>query len=121
MTYSAAAKQAAANSFVTLLGSGAKIRIKNATGTVLAEILLANPIGTVNATTGQLALSISAQEDSALATGEAETAEITTSGNVAHLTIPCAQGSIAESGFCVLSSLTVVAGETVTVQSAVIG
>lgn len=121
MTYSAAAKTAAVNSFVTLLGSGAKIRIKSAGGTVLAEIALANPIGTVNATTGQLTLSISAQEDSALATGDAATAEIATSANVAHLTMPCVQGTIAESGSCVLSSLTVVAGETVTIQSAVIG
>lgn len=122
--YSAAAVIAANTSFLNLLdanASAAMIRIRDASDVLLAEITLSDPAGTVDGTTGQLTLSVATQETSAPATGTADTAEITDGAGTVHLTMPCAAGSAAASGSCVLSSLNIEAGGAVNVVSAVIG
>jgi len=122
-TYSAAALVAAQTALLNLLdadASAAKIVIKSAGSTVLAEITLTDPAGTVDGA-GTLTLGIATQETNAPATGTAATAEIQDGAGTVHLTMPCAQGSSAVSGQCVLSSLEITAGGTVDVVSAVIG
>ena len=123
-TYSAAALVAAQTSLLNLLdadASPAKIVIKSAGSTVLATITLTDPAGTVNGTTGQLTLGVATQETDAPASGEAATAEIQDGAGLTHLTLPCAQGSSAVSGQCVLSSLDITACDAIEVISAVIG
>lgn len=123
-TYSAAALVAAHTSFLALLDADAnpaKIRIRDAGAVLLAEIVLTDPAGSVNGTTGQLTLTVATQETSAPASGTAVTAELTDGVGAVHLTMPCAQGASAVPGQCVLSSLDIVVGGSVNVISAVIG
>jgi len=123
-TYSVAALTAANTSFLNLLDANAnpaKIVIKDAGNTTLAEITLTDPAGTISGSTGALTLGIATQETNAPATGTADTAELQDGAGLVHLTLPCTQGSSAVSGECVLSSLVITAGGTVDVISAVIG
>lgn len=123
-TYSAAAKKDANDAFLALIdaGSGAgKIRIRSASDTLLAEIALNDPGGTVNAGTGVLTLSIAGPDSSANATGTAAYCEICDSDNTVHLSIPAQQGTVAVSGKIVMNTLSIVSGGPVEIVSATIG
>ena len=122
--YSAASLVAAHTAFRDLLDTAVgtvKIRIRDAGNVLLAEVILDDPCGTVNGTTGQLTLTVVTQETNAPATGTAATAQVVDGANAVHLTMPCQQGSVGASGACVLSSLGIIAGGEVSVLSAVIG
>lgn len=122
-TYSAAALIAAHTSFRDLIDSGAgpgKIRVRSAADALLAEVVLSDPCGTVNGTTGQLTFSIATNEDAATG-GTAAYGEFCDSDGDVHLALPCEAGTVAVSGKLVLNSLTLVAGGPVNIVSATIG
>ena len=123
-TYSAAAKIAANTAFKTLLdaetGAGS-LAIRDAADVLLAEIALTDPCGTVNGTTGQLTLTADGREEAAPATGTAAYAELRDALDVVHLALPCAAGTVAVSGQCVLNTLAIVSGAPVEVVSLTIG
>jgi hypothetical protein len=122
-TYSVAALVAAHTSFRDLIDGGSgpgKIRIRSATDVLLAEVILTDPCGTVNGTTGQLTFAIATQEDAAVA-GTAAYGEFCDSANVVHLALPCEAGTTAVSGKLVLNSLLLAGGGPVEIISAVIG
>lgn len=114
---------AAHNALVILLATGANdpsITIHNSADTLLAEIPLASTPGTVNQATGLLTLASNGREESAPAGGTASYATIRDAGGNAMRSIPCQQGTAAVSGYCVLSTLTIVQGEPVELISATI-
>jgi hypothetical protein len=122
-TYSAAALVAAHTSFRDLIDSGAGpglIRIRNAADALLAEVVLTDPCGTVNGTTGRLTFSVATNEDAATA-GTAAYGEFCNSTGTVHLALPCEAGTAAVSGKLVLNSMALVAGGPVNIVSATIG
>src|SRR5574343_524417 len=122
-TYSAAALAAAHTSFRDLIDSGAGpglIRIRDASDALLAEIVLADPCGTVNGTTGQLTFSVATNEDGA-SFGTAAYGEFCNSTGTVYLSLPCEAGAVAVSGKLVLNTLSLVPGGPVNIVSATIG
>lgn len=123
-TYSIAALVAAHTAFKDLIdaGSGAgSIKIRDASDVLLAQIPLADPCGTVNGTTGQLAFSIAGRDESADASGTAAYGEFCDSDGLVHLSLPAQVGNSAVSGKLVINTLTIVAGGPVEVLSATVG
>ena len=123
-TYSAAALVAAHTSFRDLIDSGIGagfVRIRNSADVLLAQVPLSDPCGTVNGATGQLTFSIAGPDTSADASGTAAYAEFCNSDGGVHLSLPAEAGTVAVSGKVVLNTLSIIAGGTVTVISAVIG
>lgn len=112
---------AAHNALLTLIATGTNdpaITIHSSADTLLAEIPLASTPGTVNQTTGVFTLTANGREESAPAGGTASYATIRDAGGNAMRSIPCQQGTAAVSGYCVLSTLTIVQGEPVEILSA---
>jgi len=121
--FSAAAYVAAHTAFRDLIdgGSGAgSIRLYNAADTLLATVVLTDPCGTVNGTTGQLTLT-SAGEVTAVASGTAAYGAVCDGDGVAHWSLPCVAGAVAVSNRIVINSLSFVAGGTVNIAAAVLG
>jgi len=100
---------------------GGSLAILDSGSVELASVTLGSPAGSVDAETGQLTFTIAAQEDSAPASGTASAAELRDSAGVVYLTMPCAEGTAAVSGQCVINSLNILAGASVEVVSLVIG
>jgi len=96
------------------------IRIRDSEDALLAEMTLDLPCGTVGVD-GVLTLAIDAQEASAPATGAAAYAEYCDATGNAILSLPCQSGSVAVAGYCVLNTLSIIAGGPVTIVSASIG
>lgn len=122
--YSAAALVAAHTAFRNLLDAETgttKIRIRDGGAVLLAEIILGDPSGAVNGTTGQLTLTIATQETNAPASGIASIAQVVDGAGAVHLTMPCKQGGAGDPGWCVLSALAIAATGSVSVMSAVVG
>ena len=122
-TYSAAALVAAHTSFRDLLDSGSaagKLKIRDSSDVLLAELALADPCGTVNGTTGQLTLTIN-DDTSANATGTAAYGELCDSDGDVHLALPTQAGTTPVSGKLVLNTLAIIGGTNVQVTSATIG
>lgn len=122
MTYSAAAKIAANTAFLGVLDGAeteAKLRLKNGLGVILATILLDDPCGTVNGTTGALTITAASAANISV-TGNAVTAELCDGDNVVHKTMPCISGSAPVAGFCVLRVTQLYVGGTVAIVSLVI-
>ena len=91
-------------------GSGpGLIRIRNSADALLAEVVLTDPCGAVNGTTGQITFSIATNEDAATG-GTAAYGEFCNSAGTVHLALPCQAGTSPVSGKLVLNSLTLVAG-----------
>ena len=115
VTYTTAVKTARMNAVVTAAGTTAVLEI-GTTGmaSILATIALANPIGTV--TNGVLTLTMPRSDTSADASGTAAAARIrTTTGGtdiITGLTVGLSAADI------VLDSLSITAGQTVTINSA---
>jgi hypothetical protein len=103
-------------------GSGAGfVRIRTNTDTLLAQIPLTDPCGTVNGTTGILTLTTSGRDESADATGTAAYGEICDSTGAVHLALPAIVGSTAIPGFLVLNTVTIGAGGPVELLTILIG
>lgn len=122
-TYSAAALIAAHTTFRDLIDSGAGpglLRIRDAADVLLAEIVLTDPCGTVNGTTGLLTITAATNEDAATA-GTAAYGEFCTSAGAVHLALPTQAGSSPVSGKLVLNTLSLLAGGPVNLVSATIG
>lgn len=123
-TYSAAALVAAHTAFRDLIDSGSGaglIRIRDSADVLLAEITLADPCGTVNGTTGQLALTMPRSDTSANASGTAAYGQLCTSDGTVHLALPAQVGVSPTTGVLVLNTLSVTSGASVTVLSATLG
>ncbi len=123
-TYSAAALVGAHTFFKGLIDAGGvagSIKIRSATDVLLAQVPLAYPCGTVNATTGQLVLSIAGPDASADAAGTAAYAEVCSSTGTVHLALPALAGAAAVPGAIVLNSVVIVLGEPVQILTATLG
>jgi hypothetical protein len=99
-----------------------KIKLRDESDTLLAEIVLNDPCGTVDGA-GLLTIDVTpAPEDaSADASGTCSYAEFTDSDDNVVLTLPAQAGTTPVSGKVVLNTLSVVAGVPVTLISATIG
>lgn len=124
VTYSVDALVDAHTAFRDLIdaGTGAgKIFIRDNSDTLLAEIPLSDPCGTVDGGTGQLTFSIAGPDSSANATGTAAYCEFADSDDNVHLSMDAQVGVTPVSGVIVLNTLSIVAGAPVTVISATVG
>lgn len=97
-----------------------KITLHDSNDVQLANIPLTDPAGTVNGTTGALTLTASGRDESADASGEADYATIRDGDGVAYRSMECVVGSAAQTGKCVLNTLSIIAGGPVELVSAVI-
>lgn len=119
VTYTSAVKIARMNAVTTAAGTTAVLEIgTTAMGTVLATIALGNPIAATAAGAGVLTLSGFPRSDtSADATGTAAAARIRTSTGgtdiITGLTVGLSASDV------ILDSLSITAGQTVTINSAV--
>lgn len=125
-TLESTAKIAVHNAFVTLLDTGAgnaqvDIYDDSATPVKLGEIILADPCGTVNGTTGQLTLNVLTQEDSALASGTISYVEVLDVSDTLQLTVEAIESATAVSGYAAFDDLAVVIGTPISALSLVIG
>ena len=123
-TYAAVSLVAAHTSFRDLIDSGAGagyIAMRNSADLLLAQVPLVDPCGTINGTTGRLALAIAGPDTSANASGTVAYAEFCNSTGTVYLSLPAQVGASAVSGYIVLNTLTVVAGSPVEVLSATVG
>jgi hypothetical protein len=121
-TYSAAALIAAHTSFRDLIDSGSGagfVRIRNSSDTLLAQVPLSDPCGSVNGTTGVLTITAPSATN-ASASGTAAYAELCTSGGTVHLSLPAQAGTTAVDGKVVINTLALVSGAPVSVVSIVI-
>lgn len=121
--FSAAAYIAAHTAFLDLIDAEAgagSIKLYNSADTLLASVVLTDPCGTVNGTTGQLTLT-SVGEVNGVESGTAAYGEVCDGDGVAHWTLPCAAGTVAVSNRIVMNSLTVVDGAPVNLVSATLG
>ena len=121
-TYSAEALIAAQTSFLNLVdtGTAGKIRLRDESDTLLAEIPLTQPCGTVDGA-GQLTITASGPDTSADATGVCSYGEICESDNTVQLSLPAEAGTSPVSGKIVVSTLSIVAGAEVSLTSCTIG
>jgi hypothetical protein len=124
-TYSVDAKEEAHKAFRDLIDAGSaagRLKIRDASDVLLADIPLGDPCGTVSAVTGVLTFDVTAAEDSSAdATGTAAYGEFTDSDDNVHLSLPTQAGTAAVSGKLVLNTLSIVSGGPVTLVSASIG
>lgn len=124
-TYSVAALAAAHQALADLIDAGSGpgfVRVRDSSDTLLAEIPLPVPCGTVDSMTGQLEFDVAdARDDSAAAGGSVAYAEFCNGDGDVHLAIPAQQGTTANPGFFVMNTLTVVMGGPVQIMSATIG
>lgn len=120
--YSAAVNIAVNTAFLGLLDAAATVanlKLRNSADALLATLPLGDPGGTVNGTTGQLALDITSVNASS--SGTAAYGELCDGDDNVLAAIPCASGNAAASGFIIMNSLTTVAGEPVQQVYAAIG
>ena len=99
-------------------GAGAPtVSIFDDEDTLLAEATINDATSAVSETTGDLTLEILAQEDAAPASGTASYAQIRKGDATPVIQVPCQAGTVAVSGYCVLNTLSIVAGAPVEVLS----
>jgi len=96
------------------------LKIFDADDDVLATVTIDEATSAVNGTTGVLTLAIDAQEDSTTA-GTASYAQVCDGAGDPHIQLPCQAGSSALAGYCIVNTLTILAGQTFDVLSASIG
>lgn len=112
---------AAHNALLPLIVAGTgvpRITIHNSSDTLLAECPLIDTAGSVNQTSGLLTLTPDGREESAPAGGTPSYASIRDASGNELRSIPCKQGTTADPGWCVLSSMTIIQGEPVEIVSA---
>jgi hypothetical protein len=118
VTWASAALVAAHTAVLALLAGGS-IKVRSASGALLATLTLPSPAGTVNALTGQLTLvSVSGY---ASAYGIAAYGELCEPGGSVVCALPCMQGDTPVAGRLVFSSTTLLGGGYVSIISATIG
>lgn len=100
-------------------GSG-RLRLYTEADVLLVELVLSDPSGTVNGSTGQLAIT-SVGFQPAVATGTCTYGTIITSGEVVVLTAPAEAGGTAVAGRIVLSTVNIVESANIELISFLIG
>lgn len=124
ITYSADALIDSHTALLALIdaGTGAgKVNVRDSSDTLLAQMILDDPAGTVNGTTGQLTLTVATQDSSADATGVAAYGEITDSDDNVIVSMPTQEGTVAVSGYLVMNSLNIIATAPVSIASITFG
>lgn len=123
-TFSAAALVAAHTSFRDLLDAGSSagiVKIRDAAGVLLAAVVMTDPCGTVDGSTGRLTLTMSGPDTSADASGTTAYAEFCDGDGLVHLSLPATSGTESEPGFIVLNTLSIIVGGPVGISSATVG
>ena len=124
MSYTAALLIPVSNAALARIDAGtgpARFRIKNSGGTVLANLYLTEPAGSVDGN-GKLTLTSAGPETNAPAGGIAALADLLDGDDtVLAANIPVQQGSAPVAGRVVISSTSILAGGTVSLSAASIG
>lgn len=97
------------------------VEIKDASDDVLSTLPLDYPCGTVSGTTGQLVIDIGARDEEAALGGTAATADICDGAGTVVFTLDCSAGTAPVADTAILTSLTIVAGAPVEINSLTIG
>lgn len=122
-TYSTQALIDAQTSFLDLVDAGVSngtIKLRDESDTLLAEIPLTDPCGTVDGA-GVLTITASGPDTSADATGICSYGEICDSTGSVCLSIPAEEGVAAVSGALVISNTSIVVAASVSLVSCTIG
>lgn len=122
--YSVAALTAAHTAFRDLIDAGmaaGQLRILSDSDTLLAQMDLAYPCGSVDAGTGRLTFFSAGLSAPIDATGTAAYGEFCDASGQVHLSLPAQAGVTPVAGRLVLDALSLDAGGTVVVQSATVG
>ena len=122
--WSVAIITAANQGIITNLDSHATLpgytEIRDAGGVVLTKCVYTDPCGTINGTTGQLTITHSGRDEAADATGTAASAHLMDGTGTEHHRLPCQAGSVAVPGVCIVTSLSITAGQPVEYSNIVI-
>ena len=105
---------------VDISATAASIKIRDSADVLLCDVPLDDPSGTVDGGTGQLTFTWPGG-DVATTAGTAAYGEICDGDGNAHLSMPAQVGVAAVSGYLILNTLTVIAGQPVTIVSATVG
>jgi hypothetical protein len=123
VTYAASIIVSAHTAVLNAIDAGSsvgKFRFYDDTDNLLGEVLLDDPAGTVNGTTGTLTLSIDVPQ-TVTDDGTCTYADITDSDNNVIVSIPVEEGDTAVSGKIVVNTVSFVTGASLDVLSASIG
>lgn len=100
----------------------ASISIQDSSNNEMMSIPLSTPSGSVDPATGSLTFSDDGSgPHTASASGAASVARLMDGAGSVHLSMPCMEGSEPVSGYCVLSTANIVAGDGVDLVSLIIG
>jgi hypothetical protein len=94
----------------------AKVTLHTSSDTLLATVVLTDPAGTVNSTTGKLTLTQAASVN-AVADGTVNYATLRDGAGVAYRSYPCSAGSSPVANTCVITDLSVSTGQQVDILS----
>ena len=92
------------------------MQLRDNSDTLLVQIPLIEPCGSVNGTTGVATLA-AAGTGTAVATGTASYATIYSGGGVALRSVPCQAGSTQVPGVCVVNTTSVITGAVISINS----
>jgi hypothetical protein len=123
VTYAASIIVSAHTAVLNAIDAGSsvgKFRFYDDADNLLGEVLLDDPAGTVNGTTGTLTLSIDVPQ-TVTDDGTCTYADITDSDNNVIVSIPVEEGDAAVSGKIVVNTVSFVTGASLDVLSASIG
>jgi hypothetical protein len=123
VTYAASIIVSAHTAVLNAIDAGSsvgKFRFYDDADNLLGEVLLDDPAGTVNGTTGTLTLSIDVPQ-TVTDDGTCTYADITDSDNNVIVSIPVEEGDTAVSGKIVVNTVSFVTGASLDVLSASIG
>jgi hypothetical protein len=123
VTYAASIIVSAHTAVLNAIDAGSsvgKFRFYDDADNLLGEVLLDDPAGTVNGTTGTLTLSIDVPQ-TVTDDGTCTYADITDSDNNVIVSIPVEEGDTAVSGKIVVNTVAFVTGASLDVLSASIG
>lgn len=112
-SYSVAAWTAAHQGLLDLIATGSGtpvIRIVDSQLNVLAEATIDTTASFVNDQNGKLTIAIGEQESASPIGGTAFEARIYNKNNALVMKMPCQVGSSAVAGYCVMNTLTILAG-----------
>ena len=105
---------------IDISASAASVKIRDSADVLLADIPLDDPAGTVDGGTGQLTFTWPGG-DVALVGGIAAYGEICDGDDNPHLSMPVQAGITPVSGYLVLNTTNIIAGQPVTIISATVG
>lgn len=100
--------------------SNAKLFLKAEDDTVLSQLFLTDPCGTINGD-GSLTLTFLGPDTNAAATGTATYGEFVDSNNTVCLTMPVIQGEAPKVGYLVMNTPLILQGGTVSIINAQVG